>query len=202
MICNYFILFSCSEKISLHVNRHQRSWFIWNPLKMLLQIQRTLLQTWPPLCFWHYHQQNGYYGYSSQTLSSECTTRSSITVFMYGSCSPDLFPVPSMGKLLMTLAILDQKKVLLLIQTYIRWQALPQWYQCLWAAVSKVMSCQSFTKICICVSSEEIMWFFSCWMTMLNYYCCLLSVKIYWNDSKVGKVYSIFSCHNSTRIYC
>lgn len=133
MICNYFIQFSYSEKIPLHVNRHQRSWFIWNPLKILLWIQRTLLQTWPPLCFWYYHQQNGYYRLFFPDSALSCTTRSSITVFIYASCSLDLFPVPSMGKLLMTLAILETKdKLLLLIQTYKRWQVLPQWHQCLW----------------------------------------------------------------------
>lgn len=86
-----------------------------------------------------------------------CTTRSSMIVFMYGSCSLDPSPVPFLGKLLMMSAILESKnKELLLIQTYIRWQALPQWHQCLWAAVSRIMSCQSFNAICTCVSSKEI----------------------------------------------
>lgn len=71
------------------------------------------------------------------------------------------FPCSIHGKIINDVCNSESKnKVLLLIQTYIRWQAMPQWHQCLWAAASKIMSYQSCTAICICVSSEEIQWIF------------------------------------------
>lgn len=135
-------------------------------------MQRTMLQTWPPLCFWYYHQQNGYYGLFFPDSQLWAVLLEAISLYLFTVHVLWIFsPVPSLGKLLMMLAILESKnKVLLLIQTYIRWQALPQWHQCLWAAVSKIMICPSFTAICICVSSKEIQGVFC----LLNYSVKLL----------------------------
>lgn len=124
----YFILFRCSEKFLFMLKDIKSYWFISNPLKMLPKFWSSgnaAANMISPV-FLIVSPIKWILSAILPKLSAlNCSTRSDMTVFIYGSCSLDLFPVPSLGKLLMTLAVLEWKnKLCFFIQTYITWQAL------------------------------------------------------------------------------